>query len=362
MRITNIFKIFVVIICLGISSNLSAQAIKDFTLVLDAGHGGKDPGAIGKKSKEKDIVLAVALMVGEKIERNHRNVNVLYTRKTDTYPTLKERSAFANRNHADLFISIHANATGNTSVSGAETFLLGVDKMDDNLGVAMKENAVMLLEDDYKTNYEGFNPNSVESYIMFEFMQNQHMDNSVVLASLTQQQLIGPCRRKDRGVKQAPFWLLYSVACPSILIELGFISNPADETYMLSKTGQTALADGIYKAFNEYKRNIDAHDKVEIVRETPAPKPQVKSNEKAVFKLQILSSKEKLRTRDRAFKGERNADYYVEGGIYKYTLGADTDYTQIAKLKKEVARKFPDAFVIAFRGNKKISISEARGN
>ncbi len=362
MNIRYYFRIILLGVCLAMSLGMQAQLKKKFTLVLDPGHGGKDPGASSKKAQEKNIVLAVALMLGEKIERTMADVDVLYTRDKDVYPTLRDRSAFANKNHADLFISIHVNAVDNRAVNGAETFLLGVDKMGANLNVAMKENAVMLLEDDYKSNYEGFNPNSVESYIMFEFMQNQHMENSVQLASLTQNQLIGSCKRKDRGVKQAPFWVLYSVGCPSILVELGFISNAADEAYMTSKKGQMELADGLYRAFASYKKSLDTNAQVEIVTQSAQNETYSASEQtgKPVYKVQILSGREELRSRDRSFKGVRDVDYYQESGMYKYTVGEETDFDKINKVRMELKDKFPGAFVVAFLNGEKISVTEAK--
>ena len=359
MKKKQLYCLLFILFCLNTNTNLWAKNDTKFTLVIDPGHGGKDPGAIGSKSQEKNIALAVSLLVGKKIATNYDDVNVLYTRSTDVYPTLRERSTFANENHANLFISIHANSTGTKSVNGAETYLLGVDKMQSNLGVAMKENAVMLLEDDYESHYQGFDPNSVESYIMFEFMQNQYIDNSLLLASLTQTQLINACKRKDRGVKQGPFWVLHSVACPSILIELGFISNAADEAYMISKKGQSELANGIYNAFVEYKKTIDTKGNVEVVK-TEEKIEENKNSEKPIYKLQIFSVKNELKKRDREFKGVRNADFFKENGWYKYTVGAETNYNEIVKIKKDLAKKFPDAFIVAFQNGKKISVSEAR--
>lgn len=357
MKKKQLYCLLIILFLGGINTSLLAEDNKKFTLVLDPGHGGKDPGAIGSKSKEKDIVLAVSLLVGKKIEKEFSDVKVLYTRSTDVYPTLSDRSAFANKNHANLFISIHANSAGNKSVHGAETFLLGVDKMQSNLDVAMKENAVMLLEDDYESHYQGFDPNSVESYIMFEFIQNQYVDNSVLLASLTQNKLINACKRKDRGVRQGPFWVLHSVACPSILIELGFISNASDEAYMTSKKGQSELATGIYNAFVEYKKSVDAKSNVEVVSSKEKNK---EDKEKPVYKLQIFSVNKKLESDSRELRRLKDVDYYSENGWYKYTVGNETDYDEIIELKEDLKRKYPDAFVVAFVKDKKISVSEAR--
>ena len=233
--------------CLGVQAAVSPK----FTVVIDAGHGGRDPGAMGQIAQEKNINLGVALKLGQKIAANFKDVKVLYTRKTDVFLTLQERANFVNQNSADLFICIHTNAAENRDVAGAETFTLGLDKLASNLDVAMRENSVMLLEEDYKTTYQGFDPNSVESYIMFEFMQDQYIDRSLSFASSVQEQFTRQYNRKDRGVRQAAFWVLHKSACPSVLIELGFITNKAEEQFLHSAKGQQTMADAIYDAFVE---------------------------------------------------------------------------------------------------------------
>ena len=235
----------------------STLSLMSFTVVIDAGHGGHDAGAIGlvKGVKEKDLNLTVAKRLATKIQQNHPDVKVVLTRETDVFLPLQQRADIANKNHADLFISIHTNAAENRKAQGAETFILGTDRMEDNLDVAMRENAVMKLEDD-QTVYQGFDPNSIESYIIFELMQNQYMDNSLVFAELVQNQFVGTLHRANRGVRQAAFWVLLQSACPSVLVEMGFVSNAEEEKWLASEDGKNSIANGIYTAFQQYYNNI----------------------------------------------------------------------------------------------------------
>ncbi|OIP83381.1 MAG: hypothetical protein AUK44_05285 [Porphyromonadaceae bacterium CG2_30_38_12] len=494
-------------------TNLAAQNSK-FTVVIDAGHGGHDPGAMGKITREKDINLAVSLQLSELIRSNNDDVRVVLTRSNDRYLTLQERADIVNNNHADLFICIHTNSAQSSSAYGAESFTLGLAKSKGNLDVAMRENSVMLLENDYKSKYKGFDPASVESYIMFEFMQDKYIDRSITFASDIQSHFKNFAHRSDRGVRQAGFWVLYRSACPSVLVELGFISNPSEEKYLASSRGQKEMAKAIYNAFVSFKyehekksgkpskkpnfyeteslildavgRNDSKADNAAplkpviadtkkavvplkeiqksnltpsdtmanqlVVESTKKPKQKVadknKKEEKPVsadtsnmsnsfdqtisqieekssipkstthqtntdinetasyknksyetivkenpirsykplskpqklsskqekyidlnalaaateipiYKLQLFSRSKKLNSNAAEFRGIRNTDFYVEGGMYKYTLGADRKYETITKLRKEMLAIFPDAFVVAFLGKKKIPISEA---
>ena len=228
-----------------------------FTVVLDAGHGGHDPGAMGDISREKEINLSIVLELGKIISQNSRDVKVVYTRKTDVYLTLQERADVVNNNHADLFICIHTNSAKSGTAFGAETFTLGLAKSKANLDVAMRENSVILLEENYHAKYKGFDPNSVDSYIMFEFMQDKYIDRSVELASSIQNQFVNYSKRADRGVRQAGFWVLHRSACPSVLVEVGFISNKAEEQYLNSEQGRTEMATAVYNAFLNYKKEHD---------------------------------------------------------------------------------------------------------
>ena len=224
-----------------------------FTVVIDAGHGGDDAGAIGlvKGVKEKDLNLSVAQQLAAKIRQSYPEVKVVLTRDTDVFLPLPKRAEIANKSHANLFISIHTNAAENRKACGAETFILGTDRMEDNLDVAMRENAVMKLEPD-QTVYQGFDPNSIESYIIFELMQNQYMDNSLAFAELVQNQFVSVLNRANRGVRQAAFWVLLKSACPSVLVEMGFLSNAEEEKWLASDAGKNGIVNGIFTAFEKY--------------------------------------------------------------------------------------------------------------
>lgn len=232
---------------------LFALPLMSFTVVIDAGHGGHDAGAIGLKMKvqEKDLNLTVAKQLAAKIQAQYPEVKVVLTRDSDVFLPLQQRADIANKNHADLFISIHTNAAENRNARGAETFILGTDRMEDNLDVAMRENAVMKLEED-QTVYQGFDPNSIESYILFELMQNQYMENSLSFAELVQNQFVDKLQRANRGVRQAAFWVLLKSACPSVLVEMGFLSNVEEEQWLASAEGKTGIVNGIFNAFEKF--------------------------------------------------------------------------------------------------------------
>ena len=301
---------------------------KDFVVVIDAGHGGHDPGAIGKISKEKNINLNVALKVGNLIKNNCDDVKVIYTRSKDVFIPLDRRAEIANNAKADLFISIHTNALANNrTAKGASTWTLGLAKSDANLEVAKRENSVILYESDYQTRYAGFNPNSAESYIIFEFMQDKYMEQSVHLASLMQKQFRHTCKRLDRGVHQAGFLVLKASAMPSILIELGFISTPEEERYLNSETGATTMAKGIYHAFLNYKREHEIRltgvsktvipteqKEQDIEKENDRPVTVQKVAESATndneitFKIQILTSSKPLAKNDKRLKGLKGVE------------------------------------------------------
>ncbi len=384
----DIFKILLLsaviwLVCVPCSTEIWG---KDFVVVIDAGHGGHDPGALGKISKEKNINLNVALQVGKLIQENCKDVKIIYTRKTDVFIPLDQRAEIANNAKADLFISIHTNAVAKgKTVRGAETFTLGLARSEQNLEIAKRENSVILIEDDYKQRYAGFNPNSSESYIMFEFIQDKHMEQSVNLAKLIQKQFKGHAQRIDRGVHQAGFLVLRATSMPSVLIELGYISTPEEESYLNSLEGIEALGNSIYRAFLNYKKehekpmlkdndnNIIYTDaeKPEPVKVRTMPqtkeKPLIASIESAaisdenypVFKVQILTSPQPLRKNDNRLKDLKAVNYYKENGIYKYTSGESTDYNQILRLKKELTAKFKDCFIIAFKNNDKMDVREA---
>lgn len=360
---------------------------KDFVVVIDAGHGGHDPGAVGKLTKEKVINLNVALKLGRKIEANCKDVKVIYTRSTDVFIPLQRRAEIANNAKADLFISIHTNALAkNKTMKGASTWTLGLAKSDANLEVAKRENAVILYEDDYKVRYAGFDPNSSESYIIFELMQDKFMAQSVHLAQLVQQEMKQTCRRVDHGVHQAGFLVLKESAMPSILVELGFISTLEEERYLNSDEGTTNLANGIYRAFLTYKGEQQARigggdaspatstnagtDGKQPDATTPSPTPQTgsavtggttssSSNGQLVFKVQFLTSPKPLKKDDPKLKGLTDVESYEDGGVYKYTTAASSNYDKVLQAKRQVSQKFKDAFVVAFRNGKRVDTASA---
>ena len=255
----NIKKCFLLLLCLTFFNAVTYGQTqeKKFELVIDAGHGGEDPGCKGKKSMEKNVTLSVALKVGKLISDNFEDVQVIYTRKTDVFVEVYKRAVIANNNHADLFISLHCNAAENKSAHGIETWVMGLAKSEANMEVAKKENAAILKEKNFENNYEGFNPNSPEANVIFSLHTSAYMNHSILLADKVQKNLIKNTRLLDRTVKQAGFWVLYKVAMPSILIELGFLSNPTEEEYMLKPSSQDIMAVSIYNAFVEYRNAID---------------------------------------------------------------------------------------------------------
>ncbi|MDR0427499.1 MAG: N-acetylmuramoyl-L-alanine amidase [Dysgonamonadaceae bacterium] len=321
-----------------------------FTVVLDPGHGGKDPGAIGRKGKEKNINLSVALLAGKLMEENHEDVKVVYTRKRDVFVELYKRADIANKNKANLFISIHTNSTGGTQARGPEVFTLGVSRTKENFEIAKKENEVIYLEDNYEEKYEGFNPGSSESYIIFEFMQNKYAEQSISFASFVQEELNKCVSWKGRGVKQAGYLVLARATMPRVLIELDFISNRAAEDYLLSQEGQKNYANAIYTAFKHYKADYDRKNGISDKKKEVSPQNEQTG---AVYKVQILTSSKKLPENSLQFKGY-NVDYYEENKIYKYTYGETSDWNEISEIRKSLLKDFKDAFIIRFENGKRI--------
>jgi N-acetylmuramoyl-L-alanine amidase len=372
---------FAIIFAVIFSGMAAFAKSSKFTVIIDAGHGGKDSGALGLVSQEKNITLAVAKKVGELIERNHPDVNVIYTRKSDVFVALDRRAEIANNAKADLFISIHCNAMPRNQVSpqGVETFILGLHRSQDNLEVAKKENSVILLEDDYSQKYAGFNPNEPESYIIFEYMSNQYLKQSLELASLVQRRIVHNSGRTNRNVRQAGFLVLREVAMPSILIELGYISNRSEEQYLLSTAGQNSLANSIYKAFSDYKRDFDKKtigyvakkekedidiqpDSTDDIKEDSMMKTKVETGQDAVnktdkslkpetleYRVQFLTAPRLYSGGSPQFKGLSPVSYYKDGSTYKYTYGSTSDEREILKILKEVRLKFRDAFIVEFK-------------
>lgn len=366
-------RLFLLIAILFIAA-LPADAQKEkkqFTVVIDAGHGGVDPGAVGSKYNEKDINFSVANKLGEMIKKEYPEVAVIYTRTTDVKIHLAKRADIANKANANLFISIHSNASTNKKANGCETFTLGSGSSAEAKKAAMYENEVILSEDNFEETYKGFDPRSSESYIIFELMRSHDMEQSVKLAEMVQRGMVKGTALNDRGVSSAGFLVLHRTVMPSILVELGFISNSKDENLIASKEGQEKLAKGIFNGFSEYYRLYGKGKETKKANDAPTPKPAEKrgnsdtpkkenaaKGDRPVFKIQIMASESQLKSNDKRFKG-LNADCYKENGVYKYTYGESEDYNEILKLKKQISDKFKDAFVIAFLNGKKTDTRKA---
>ena len=339
---------------------------KSWVIVIDAGHGGKDPGALGSISKEKKINLAIALKVGEYIEKNINNAKVLYTRKSDVFIGLKERAEFANKNEADLFISIHANSAPKNTLRGAETFIMGPSKDEQNLEVAMKENEVIMLEDDYSTKYEGFDPKSPESYIIFSLMQNVFQEQSTDFASKIQSQFKNRTGRIDRGVKQDVFWVIYMTSMPSVLVETGFITNPDEEKYLVSNEGQDLIASAIYRATRDYINEIDkktnTSTSVENVQVSTTDSAVTENNfpaDELQFMIQIATSVQKKAIVPDNFKGIKEVIEIPSQNLFRYATGSFINYSLAVEYRKKLEVLFPDAFVIAVKNNKILPLQDA---
>ena len=378
---------FVIVLLFGMMVTATGAGKKTFTLVIDAGHGGHDAGAVGAISKEKNINLNVALAFGKLVEANCPDVNVIYTRKTDVFIPLNERANIANRNKADLFVSVHTNALPKGRVArGFEVYTLGMHRAADNLAVAKRENSVISLEKDYKQRYQGFDPNSSESYIMFEFIQDRNMSKSVELAKMIQKEACSAAGRNNMGVHQAGFLVLRATSMPSCLIELGFITTPDEERFLNSQDGIGKLARGIYNAFAKYKNKYNTGLSVPYIEETEQVQPDLAQTEEQpqavavaevkeeapkqapvedeqqgipVFKVQVLASSKALRADNSQFKGMTGFESYVEDNLVKYTYGASTDFNKISRMRQHLLEKFPQAFVIAFRDGVKMDVREA---
>jgi N-acetylmuramoyl-L-alanine amidase len=359
-------------------------------VVIDPGHGGRDPGAIGAISKEKDLVLAIALKLGGYIKENFDDVEVIYTRTTDVFVPLHERAQIANDSKADLFISLHCNASRGGRALGTETFVMGSHRNKENLEVARKENASILFEDDYIETYDGYDPNSPEANIIFTLFQNAHIYQSLTMASLVQDQFRTRAARHDRGVKQAGFLVLYRVAMPAILVEAGFLSNPQEERYLVSETGQAHIASAIFRAFREYKNYQDnlarprllangssgqpqsdsrqqdqsqiSQESVQPTSENPVSSQTILSQNLPVisFRVQFASTSRELPPNAPEFKGLQGVSFYFQDGLYKYTLGDERTIEDAAKIQKKLHDQgFNDAFVVAFKNDERITAQQA---
>ena len=404
-------SLFLIMFCLFALASVSAK--DKFTVVIDPGHGGKDVGAVGAISNEKSINLNIALALGNLIERNLSDVRVIYTRKTDVFISLKGRAEIANRAKADLFISVHTNSVPPTKTppQGFQVYTLGMHRAKDNLDVAMRENSVISLEKGYEKTYQGFDPNSSESYIMFEILQSANMEKSVELARLIQRSVCSKANRNDKGVHQAGFLVLRETSMPSCLIELGFITSNEEEQFLNSSRGIDLMARGIYEAFVEYKNIYDGKvtipyrpstknqlpienvlgrlsnntktpaEQVEMPKrikvvtqprttQTPTVRSQRHRQERhtsldeasasiPLFKIQIFAINRELSFDSELFKGYKNISFEVDGSLHKYMIGANEDYYEILRLKEELKQEFPEAFIVAFKNGQRMNTGEA---
>lgn len=367
----NIFCSLVLLSLLVFPAGLSA-----FTVVIDAGHGGKDYGAIGHylKLQEKNLNLDVSLRLASKIRTAYPEVNVVLTRSTDIFIPLQERANIVNRNNADLFICIHTNSAESRSAYGAEVYILGTEKMEKNLDVAMRENSVIKLEADYQTTYQGFDPNSIDSYIIFELMQNRYMDNSLRFATMVQQRFVGDNNRSDRGVRQAGFWVLLKSACPSVLVEMGFVSNKEEEKYLGSDKGKREITDAIFNAFAAYyqpeqkseqkteksENKTEQKSEQQLEKDQPA-QPEAATSEPAKkepakeetvkqehprFTVQLFASRKVLKKNDSELKGLKGCFYVRRGEWYKYMYGEYATEEKAKEACKKLDKQFKGCFVV----------------
>ncbi|MDD4031854.1 MAG: N-acetylmuramoyl-L-alanine amidase [Bacteroidales bacterium] len=358
-------------------------------VVIDAGHGGKDPGASGSRSKEKDIVLSVALKLGSYIQKNSPDIEVVYTRKKDVFVELSKRAEIANNANADVFISIHANsiATSKNAVRGTETYVLGVAKTDTNMEVAQRENSVILLEEGYNTRYEGFDPKSAESYIMFSLMQNAYFNQSIQLAESVQNMFKTATPLSDRGVKQLGLLVLARTSMPAILVEIGYISNATEEKYLMSEIGQIKIAAAIYNAFAQYRKSVEERtplsksnikttsEPVKVADNISEKVPEQITNqakeqeaEKQIEKIsdsdtwlyvQVLASKSPIPAGSSNFKKVKDIVTITSSDYYRYGVLKTRDMAEAEKKLKEIRSLFPDAFITAASNGKIIPVQQA---
>ncbi|MCC8018162.1 MAG: N-acetylmuramoyl-L-alanine amidase [Rikenellaceae bacterium] len=339
------------------------------TIMLDPGHGGRDPGTVYGNYREKDIVLNVALKLGALIERNLPDVRVLYTRKTDEFIELARRGEMANQAGADLFVSIHVNAVdpGRRAPSGALTLVMGQGHEDRNLDVAMRENDVIIFEDDYSTKYEGYTPGSAESFIIFSLMQYVHLEQSMMLASLMQEHYKRSSPMPDLGARQQKLLVLWKTAMPSVLTELGFLPNDADRAVLTSDAGQDKLAASLFNAISEYKSRVENKSVAVSVDAAGARGDTALAAERpvggeVVYMVQVCSSSQRLGRNGNLLRPhkDRGVTEKIVDGLFKYYVGSCGTYAEAVELQREVRSSTPDAFMVAFRDGVQIPVSEAR--
>jgi N-acetylmuramoyl-L-alanine amidase len=385
----------IVVFALLLFSSFEAQCQKGTkirTVVIDPGHGGKDPGAVGKNSKEKDIVLSVALKTGGYIKQNLPDVKVIYTRSKDEFIELYRRAAIANENNADVFISIHCNASKSKEASGSETFVMGEHRSQANLDVAMLENNAILYEENAEDEYGGFDLSATEAYIALNLVQSAYKQQSIQLAQKVQQQFTERVGRKDRSVQQAGFLVLYKTTMPSILIELGFISNPSEEAFLRSEKGQVFMSSAIYRAFKEFKTEFEKDNSDLSLRNTgvgnpPSQDPDQKDTAKRAaeavqppkvvpeklavkssdvnpqleYRVQFATFPREIPLSDKRFKDLNTVRHYFHNGLWKYTTGIFKTFNEAVNHQNAIRKKgYADAFVVIFASGKRISLEEAK--
>jgi N-acetylmuramoyl-L-alanine amidase len=339
------------------------NTIKPFVVVLDAGHGGHDPGNVGNGYKESDIALSIVLKIGAELEKNP-NIKVIYTRKKNVFVELFERGAIANRADADLFVSVHCDSH-TSNAYGAGTFVLGLHANKRNMEVAKKENEVILLEENYQENYAGYDPNSPESFIGLTLMQEEYLDQSIMLASLIQNNFIKKLKRKDRSVKQAGFIVLHQSYMPSVLVETGFLTNKTEGAYLNSKKGQKEMASSIAQAILSYKKNIELAtidtqiniDQNEIKKEPTASGEKVYPG--VTFKVQLAAGSKKLALKPYNFKGLTEISRDFEGKMFRYYYGSSSDYSKILIMKDVAQQKgYSTCYIVAFKNGEKVKLAD----
>lgn len=360
-----IFWCLPVLFCIAMTGRVHAQRQGDpLTVVIDAGHGGHDPGALGQQSKEKNINLAIALKLGALISSSMTDVKVIYTRDNDHFVELFRRAGIANESKADMFISIHCNANKNKTLKGAETYVMGLHKSVANLNIAKLENAAILYESDYQATYNGFDPNSDESYIIFSLNQNLNLDKSTDFAAAVQEQMVERVGMNNRGVRQAGFLVLYKTTMPSVLVETGYLSNPDEEKFLMSARGQDYIASAIFRAFKEFAANdagrARAVTSASGTRDTLPLRPVDEHPDGLSFRVQVAAEKKDIGVNSARFSRLKDVKMYRHGGMYKYTVGNEKDLPAANILLADVkARGFRDAFVVIFRNGERITQAEA---
>ncbi len=381
--------LFTILVLLTTSADINdklSDGDKVQTVVIDAGHGGHDSGCLGGHSQEKKIALKIALYLGGYIEKYLKDVKVIYTRKTDVFVELEERAAIANRNNADLFISIHCNAASPTA-HGAETYVMGLHKNDGNLRVAQRENSVIELEDNYKERYGDFDPSSPESYILLSLNQNAYLEQSTLFASKVQEQFEKRVGLFNRGVKQAGFWVLWRTTMPSVLIESGFLTNSKEEDFLVSTKGQEYIASAIFRAFRAYKKEMENSAQEilsqEEIFDNPAPNISIEEtkqeqkkevskeiqivtkdytdilNQSLYFKIQFMASKTLMDLSDSKYNGVENLHIEQWKTYNRYVSGPYDTFENAKKAKSKIKDLgFKDAFIVPYLNNERVSMTE----